>query len=632
MRRKPGSLLVVLALLVAAGSHDAARAACIGAGDGDLAELERLGFSDPRVAASRASDWLAAAGTAVPTAADSTRRGTLYAILAEANRQTGLNVEAIAAATHGLEKIGEAAPADLRLRLGIVQALGWHANHQSSRGLERLDALLAGQQPGTLGDACVRKDRGWLRFSEGDTEGALRDLIPAYEQLRKRQLPEEQAIVAGRLAAVYVGAREFEQAVELLGETIAYFTETGAQSRLPTAYDRLGRAFAAQGRHADALEAFERMRAEAERSGDQAAMGYSRIRLCGVEIDASAFAAAARHCAAARSALAGVPEFDREERSILAAYDARIALAAGSRVEALAGLNRALESDPGALSRPMRSQFHRWRADANAALGRWEAAYADLQGYLTRKREIDEVETARQISVLRVRFATDREVRRNELLVRDNTLSQERLAREQIVTRLWTAVALIAVALLAALAVTLRNNRRHRSQLQTLAEVDDLTRMPNRRRILEIAASAFAAARERRAPLAIALIDLDHFKAINDTWGHAAGDDVLHRLARRALEMLGERGSIGRYGGEEFLVVLPEHGLEAARPQLDALREAAKTLPLPPDLAAVRVTFSAGVATLQPGDVSVEAMVRRADAALYTAKNAGRDRVSAIVA
>ena len=71
---------------------------------------------------------------------------------------------------------------------------------------------------------------------------------------------------------------------------------------------------------------------------------------------------------------------------------------------------------------------------------------------------------------------------------------------------------------------------------------------------------------------------------------------------------------------------------ERARPLLDALREAAKTLALPADLATLRVTLSAGVATLQPDDGSVEAMIRRADAALYTAKNAGRDRVSAIVA
>jgi diguanylate cyclase (GGDEF)-like protein len=280
----------------------------------------------------------------------------------------------------------------------------------------------------------------------------------------------------------------------------------------------------------------------------------------------------------------------------------------------------------------MRSRFLRWRADANAALGRWEAAYADMQDYLTRSRSIDEVETARQIAVLRVRFATDREVRRNELLVRDNALKQERLARSQIVTQLWTAVALIAVALIVVLAVTLRNNRRHRTALQGLAEMDDLTRMPNRRRILELAAGAFNAARERRMPLAIALVDLDHFKDINDNWGHATGDDVLQRLARRALDMLGGKGSIGRYGGEEFLVVLPDMALEGARPLLDALREAAKTLALPAELATLRVTLSAGVATLQPDDGSVEAMIRRADAALYTAKNAGRDRVSAIVA
>ncbi|MCC6172793.1 MAG: GGDEF domain-containing protein [Gammaproteobacteria bacterium] len=559
----------------------------------------------------------------------STRAALAIAALALASAAPAVLAACPTADTGGLV---EDEAADLQLRLGIAQALAWHSDHQTARGLEQLDALLAAQPSGSLGEACVRKERGWLRFSEDDTEGALRDLIPAYEQLRLRHLPEEQAIVAGRLATVYAGAREFEQATDLIDETIAHFTATRAHARLPAAYDRLGKVHAAQGHWSDALDAFERMRVEAERVGDEAAMGYARTRLCGVEIEEGAWAVAARNCAAARRALARVADADREERSILVAYQARLELAAGNAGAALAGFDRALGEDPAALSKPVRSQFHRWRADANAALGRYQAAYADLQEYLYRMQAINGLESARQIAMLRVRFATDREVRRNELLVRDNALKQERLARSQIVSRLWTVVAVIAVALLAVLAVSLRNDRRHRHQLQRLAEHDDLTRIPNRRRILELAAQAFDEARRHHRPLALALVDVDHFKSINDGFGHGCGDDVLRLLARRTLEMLQGRGAIGRYGGEEFLVVLPRMGLEGARPLLDALREASKQLPLPPELGARRVTLSVGVATLQAGDGSVEAMIRRADAALYTAKNAGRDRVSAIVA
>ncbi len=563
------------------------------------------------------------------TARPPARAALAVAALVLASAALPVRAACLAAGTGGRVE-GEAA--DARLRLGIDQALAWHADHQTARGLEQLDALLATQTPGSLGEACIRKERGWLRFSEDDTEGALRDLIPAYEQMRLHHLPEEQAIVAGRLATVYVGAREFEQATDLIDETIAYFTATRAHARLPAAYDRLGKVHAAQGRWSNALDAFEKMRAAAERTGDEAAMAHARTRLCGVEIEEGAWAAAARNCAAARRALARVADVDQEERSILVAYQARLELVAGNAAAALEGFDRALGQDPAALSKPVRSQFHRWRADANAALGRYQAAHADLQEYLYRIEAINELESARQIAMLRVRFATDREVRRNELLVRDNALKQERLARSQIVSRLWTVLAVIAVVLLAVLAISLRNGRRHRHQLQRLAEHDDLTRMPNRRRILELAAQAFDEARRRRQPLALALVDVDHFKSINDGFGHAGGDDVLRVLAHRALETLQSRGAIGRYGGEEFLVVLPRMGLEGARPLLDALREAAKQLPLPPELGTLRVTLSVGVATLQADDGSVEAMIRRADAALYTAKSAGRDRVSAIVA
>ncbi len=492
--------------------------------------------------------------------------------------------------------------------------------------------MLAAQPPASVGVACILKDRGWVRFTDGNTEGALRDLMLAYEQLRQRNQPDEQTIAAGRLAAVYVGAREYDQAVDLLNETIRYFTAAGASGRLPTAYDRLGRALAEQGNYADAIDAFEKMGREAQRVNDSAAFGYSNVRRCGVEIERRLYGAAAQHCATARATLVATPQFDREEKSILDAYVARIDLAAGRAQAALDGFDRALDNDPDAISKHMQSLFHLWRADAYAALGRHAEAYAESQEYLVRSQTLNEIEAARQVAVLRVRFATDREIRKNEILVRDNALKQERIARQQIATRLWIAVTGIAALFILALAWALLSNRRHRRDLQQLAEIDDLTRLPNRRRILAIAAREFDAARERRLPLTIALIDIDHFKQLNDRFGHASGDRVLALFSQEAEASVGTSGCLGRYGGEEFLLVLPGLGIETARPVVERVREAARALKLPGELADSRITISAGVAALQVNDTSVELLIRRADAALYTAKNAGRDRISAIVA
>jgi diguanylate cyclase (GGDEF)-like protein len=631
MSRRGAPAIALLALLAASLAPAAAGAACLAAGSGDLAALEQFAFVDPSLATRQAASLLGAPAAAPGTA----RRATLLAVLAESQRQTGHNAEAIAAAEQGkadAAAAGSAAPADLRLRLDIALALALHADHQTRRALDHLDELLAAQAPGSAGVACILKDRGWVRFTDGNTEGALRDLILAYEQLRQRGQADEQTIAAGRLAAVYVGAREYDQAVDLLNESIRYFSAAGAVGRLPTAYDRLGRALTEQAKYADALDAFEKMGREAKRVHDNAALAYSNVRVCGVEIERRLYGAAALRCRAARSVLAATPEFDREEKSILDAYEARIALAAGHAQAALDGFDRALDSDPGALSKHMQSLFHLWRADAYAALGRHAEAFAESQEYLARLQALNETEAARQVAVLRVRFATDREIRKNEILERDNALKQERLARQQLATRLWIVVAGIATLLILVLAWALLSNRRHRRDLQQLAEMDDLTHLPNRRQIIALAAREFDAARQRRQPLTVALIDVDHFKLFNDRFGHASGDAVLGLFSREAERSVGASGCLGRYGGEEFLLVLPGLALESARPVVERVREAARALQLPGELADARITISAGIAALQVDDATVEVLIRRADAALYTAKNAGRDRISAIVA
>ena len=138
-----------------------------------------------------------------------------------------------------------------------------------------------------------------------------------------------------------------------------------------------------------------------ERAGDEAGDGLRAHAPCGVEIEEGSYAAA-RNCAAAESAMARITDFDREERSILAAHQARIELAAGNAEKALAGFDRALEQDPSA-SKPIcaRSSTAGGRTPT-PRLGRHQAAYADMQEYLSRMQAINEIETARQIAVLRV--------------------------------------------------------------------------------------------------------------------------------------------------------------------------------------------------------------------------------------
>ena len=128
------------------------------------------------------------------------------------------------------------------------------------------------------------------------------------------------------------------------------------------------------------------------------------------------------------------------------------------------------------------------------------------------------------------------------------------------------------------------------------------------------------------APLTIAVIDMDHFKVINDRCGHATGDFVLKEFARLGREALRDSDVLGRWGGEEFLVIMPDATLESALASLERMRTLVCAIRLPASGAGLRVTLSAGLASgLSSG--SLDEVIARADAALYAAKNEGRNLV-----
>lgn len=163
-------------------------------------------------------------------------------------------------------------------------------------------------------------------------------------------------------------------------------------------------------------------------------------------------------------------------------------------------------------------------------------------------------------------------------------------------------------------------------RLKLLATRDELTGLPNRRHVQEWIPHELARIRRSGAPLCVALIDLDYFKRINDTLGHDGGDDALRIFARAARAILRESDVLARWGGEEFLLVMPDTHLDHARTELDRLRghlALASTWAESPN---ARVTFSAGLTT-QIHPQTLENAVQRADAALYLAKRQGRDRV-----
>ena len=174
---------------------------------------------------------------------------------------------------------------------------------------------------------------------------------------------------------------------------------------------------------------------------------------------------------------------------------------------------------------------------------------------------------------------------------------------------------------------------RKRLELLELSRTDGLTGLINRRHFDERLHAEFARAMRYQSPLSCFLLDIDHFKKVNDTWGHPFGDHVLREVAQVAKKALRDVDVLGRYGGEELIALLPETGPEEAAAAAERVRYGVETLKLTADADGgekerVRCTASIGVATFPQGNMqTAERLVQTADDCLYAAKQGGRNQV-----
>ena len=161
------------------------------------------------------------------------------------------------------------------------------------------------------------------------------------------------------------------------------------------------------------------------------------------------------------------------------------------------------------------------------------------------------------------------------------------------------------------------------ADLERLADTDTLTPLPNRRAFLREVARAIVRHARRATPAAVMFVDVDSLKAINDAWGHAAGDAALRHVATILRAEVRASDSVARIGGDEFGLLLEGLDAAAARAKADALLAALDAHPLAWGGKAIRIALSPGVATIAPDDTP-DAVIARADAAMYAAKAAHR--------
>ena len=603
------ALLPVLLLCGARSAH----AICLRGPTPHLLWLGELVGRDPQAALDQASARVdAAARLRLPQA----EIAWLRAIQADAYDNLSLPDAARRAALEGMTVMPDVRhPAHVEL-LTEYAYNGFDAA-EIDRSIPLVKAARLAQRPGSAADVCLVATLGHLLRMRDRPDQAVSAMMRAYRASMRPGLEEQRIFVAAAFSILMRYAGDWDQALALNQEGIDWSVAKRRTHDVADFRFKGGWILVRQGRYEQALEQFRIAREMRRPFHDVVNDAYIDLETCEAQLNLARFAQARATCADAERIFADHGDASRGQARLLIA---RIALGQHRPREALALLTALLHGRDAQSASVNAAKLHLYRAQALAALGRRAEAYVDLDRYVDLNARWNETEGAKQATILRARFDTDREIDHNRALLAALGFAQEREREQRRRTMILLAFGGVFIVLLGYIVLADRRNRR---RLLLVASSDGLTGLLNRKWVADRGAALLAQPPRRGHPLSVALIDLDHFKSINDTHGHAAGDAVLRQFAEAARKIVRTTDILGRWGGEEFLLILPDTSIVGAFEVVERLRASAATIRLPfqEDLT---IRFSAGLA-LRTDEHMLDELVAKADLALYRAKARGRD-------
>lgn len=617
IRKVSGALMAIVTMFCGV-----ARASCLDLTQPDIHPLQKLSIRDPKKAIEVVKLELAAAERS--TTRNEARIAALYAVEAESYSLLELDADARAAALEGLKSAPQ--PSDpTHLTLQMTYAENIYDADGIDTALAALEKARSLQVTGSRKDLCLQITLGNLQNRRGHPDLAILTLTQAYRSSLSLAASEPRVIAASALSPVMRIVGDFKQALALNQEVIDWDLKNNATLSLSVARYLRGQVLSEMHDYDGALEETRQARQLSLELSDQQGVGFADLATCKVRLELVQLSTARADCENALRIFTESQAVDMQKE--LQTVLARLDLAEGHADRALARLNEVLSRGAEDMQPREVTSVYEVRARVNAMLERYPDAYHDLREYLERYTANADAERAQQVAALRTRFETDREIERNASLQRELEQARERAQLQKTQLRWVVTGSSASVMVIALLTYLLVTHLRYRKQLVRLATEDNLTGLPNRGRTAALAIEALTTAFSAQQPLCIALIDLDRFKAINDRFGHATGDLVLQDFARIASASIRASDILGRWGGEEFLLVLPNTTLDVAVELLDHLRLQAGLIRQSAGASDLRVSISAGLAATGEEACSLDEIVARADVALYNAKDSGRDLV-----
>ena len=487
------------------------------------------------------------------------------------------------------------------------------------------------QGAGTKLQADLLKTRAALSLVTGQVQSALSDLLSAHEIYRALGETRSQAIVLQNLGSIYLEARDFERALRYYEQANEAYRDDPALTL--TAHNNRGNALKELRRYADAEREYS-LALNAARAIDS---GLLQARILSNLASAQAFAGnLAQADTTARLGLRISQQSAEGWEPFLWGVRAQIALARGDLQSARAYLDRTFAGVDIAQSTMPYREFHDIARQVYFRLGDAGRAFRHLEAFKRLDDEGRNIAASTSAALMTARFdTTNQELRIARLragqLQREADLASSRRSMERLkligLIGVIAALALFSIGLVALRAIQRSRNRVAEAnvKLSHAARHDALTGLPNRRYVRELLQQRLSEGGRTGPFCALMLIDLDRFKAVNDTLGHESGDALLLQVGNRLHELLPEGAFAGRLGGDEFAALLPG---AADKPLETIADEIVKSLSQPYEIDGTTATIGASVGIAIGGAEAdtVDVVTRNADLALYHSKHTGRER------
>jgi diguanylate cyclase (GGDEF)-like protein len=517
---------------------------------------------------------------------------------------------------------------DAGLRAGVLTCQG-DTRETAGDNVEALrlftlavDAATTAHSDGRLPDALY--SRGYLLGLQGEYAAGLVDLRRAqvlYDRLGRQY---DALSCRDSIATLYSRMGDFVEAAHLYSEVLRMQRQAGMVREQAVTLHNLGRTYEDSRQWDLAVASFSQALDLARKLKYLRVEAYALRGLAAVKV--------ARHdTAGALSELAhaAVLQSDTPDARLGAQINlekGRALYLAGRLFESAVVLQQARGVFKSAQSASELVDADSELARVEAEMGEWRAAYADATEAAREQEQLLSRHLDQRFAILKVEYDSAAQEQENRALLRENNATNIALAQSRRVRQLQGVVIGLGVALGAVLIWLVILNRGRARRMGSLAMTDELTKSPNRRAVLARLNELLKG--PEPGPCAILIMDIDFFKRVNDQHGHAAGDEVLKLVAEAVRVVALPPAFFGRLGGEEFLIVLPDADIFAARRFAEGLRQGVadiNTRAVIPGHAGV--TTSVGLTVSTPGADDLGNLLARADTALYAAKRSGRNCV-----